>query len=297
MSSNRSKLKLDEQSFETLLAAAFTVQEHNAKQKNTPAAQVACSQCGTLLEPEHQFCGRCGTRREEFRPGERMQRKWASMWLLSQQQSGGPDFTSAPPDTVSTSSELNAETIDSSVGISEPVWVEDTPIPQGEQVEANEGYDVDLHDSLLLSPRDFSAELAPTDLTEGVGQEDPRAWNLRLVLRFHRADLYLALAILVSAFALSWVIWGGPMSRSVPARAQLSLWDRTLVTVGIAEAPSAAPVPYRGDPNAKVWADPHTALYYCSGAEQFGKTPGGHLSTQREAQLDRFSPAARAACE
>jgi hypothetical protein len=68
------------------------------------------------------------------------------------------------------------------------------------------------------------------------------------------------------------------------------------VTIGIAEAP--APVVHlHGDPGLAVWVDPHTALYYCPGEEQYGKTADGRFSPQREAQMDRFEPAGRSACE
>ena len=68
-----------------------------------------------------------------------------------------------------------------------------------------------------------------------------------------------------------------------------------LISLGLAEAPE--PPPRRGNPNISVWVDPKTALYYCVGEELYGKAPGGHLATQREAQLDQFEPAGRAACE
>jgi hypothetical protein len=72
-------------------------------------------------------------------------------------------------------------------------------------------------------------------------------------------------------------------------------WERALITMGLAEAPE--PPPRRGDPNIQVWVDPKTALYYCAGEELYGKAPGGHVATQREAQMDQFQPAGRAACE
>ena len=285
MSSKRSKLKLDEQSFETLLAAAYTVQQHNAKRKRASIGQGTCSQCGGLLEPDHQFCCHCGARRDEFRPGERMQRNWASLWMMSQKHGAAPDVTGAKPESTLTSEEPRCEAENLHLESSEPVWA-DEELPEAEEIQA-EANDLDLH-SLLLPSVESAGELATED-TESAG---PRAWNLRLVLRFHRGDLYLALAILVSALAISWVIWGAPLAKAP----QLSVGERTLVKLGLAEAPDR-PVTYRGNPSARVWADPHTALYYCDGDEQFGKTRGGHFSTQREAQLDRFSPAARMPCQ
>jgi ribosomal protein L40E len=286
MSSDRSKLKLDEQSFETLLAAAYTVQEHNAKQKLASNGQ-ACVQCGAALDPEHQFCGRCGTRRDELRPGERLQRNWASLWTMSQKEGTVPHFTSVKP----TLEEPAATTLDSEVESSDPVWADDSSSSGTEQMEAGAD-NTDLHSLLLPSGVDPSGA---GEATTAADPEASRPWNLRLVLKFHRGDLYLALAILVSALAIGWAIWGTPLTSGTAAGSQLSVGERTLVKLGIAEAPDR-PVTYHGNPKARVWADPHTALYYCDGDEDFGKTRGGHYTTQKEAQMDRFSPAARTPC-
>jgi hypothetical protein len=112
----------------------------------------------------------------------------------------------------------------------------------------------------------------------------------RVHLRFNRADLYLGTAIFVAALALLWP------AASSPRRAALGPWERALITLGIAEAPAPA-VHLQGDPGIQVWVDPHTALYYCPGEEQYGKTADGRVSNQREAQMDRFEPASRSACE
>jgi len=77
--------------------------------------------------------------------------------------------------------------------------------------------------------------------------------------------------------------------------AGLSLFDRMLVTVGLAEAPE--PPEDRGNPRIEVWVDLQTALYYCPGADLYGKTPKGKFSSQRNAQLDQFQPAYRKACD
>jgi len=91
----------DEQFFQSVLSAAFTVQEHNDRRKpvrQTPArrtqaepeahpepeADRLCEHCGALMPTDASWCGSCGL--EEFRPGDRMQANWASMWLMSQQQ-------------------------------------------------------------------------------------------------------------------------------------------------------------------------------------------------------------------
>ncbi len=96
MPSNRPNLTLDEQSFQELLSAAFTIQEHNdhlrqvqpaqaeSEAHSEPEAQSVCQHCGAPKPTDASLCPNCGL--DEFRPGERMQRKWASMWLMSQEQ-------------------------------------------------------------------------------------------------------------------------------------------------------------------------------------------------------------------
>jgi len=68
-----------------------------------------------------------------------------------------------------------------------------------------------------------------------------------------------------------------------------------LIQFGLAEAPD--PPPDKGKPGVQVWVDQRTALYYCPGADLYGKTPKGKFTTQREAQLDQFEPAYRKVCD
>jgi hypothetical protein len=127
-----------------------------------------------------------------------------------------------------------------------------------------------------------------------IPDEQMRDWFER-----HRGDVSLAMASLV--LFLTIFAWGrrpnpSAMAKSQsPAQPSLTVWERTLVGLGLAEAPEA-PV-FRGNPAAQVWVDQHTALYYCPGTELYGKTPDGKLTTQRDAQLDQFEPAARAYCQ
>src|ERR1022692_2999775 len=99
----RSHLTLDEQSFQNLLSAAFTIQEHNDQEKKAKSARppmsvrgkieatIVCPNCGALKATEESSCPGCNGK---FRPGERLQRNWASMWLLSQQHELFPERTS-----------------------------------------------------------------------------------------------------------------------------------------------------------------------------------------------------------
>jgi ribosomal protein L40E len=91
MPSNRPNLTLDEQSFQGLLSTAFNNQEYNDRRKLArqtqaePEADRLCLHCGALMPADASRCGSCGL--DEFCPGERMQPNWASMWLMSQEQS------------------------------------------------------------------------------------------------------------------------------------------------------------------------------------------------------------------
>jgi TonB family protein len=99
MPSNRPNLELDEQSFQNLLSAAFTIQEHyngrisarptlTEPQANTdPDVERRCQDCGALIPAHALRCEICDL--NEFRPGERVQPDWAKMLLENQQQGLG----------------------------------------------------------------------------------------------------------------------------------------------------------------------------------------------------------------
>jgi len=128
--------------------------------------------------------------------------------------------------------------------------------------------------------------------------------------RSRRGDIYLAVAVILVAIVIRWGIWsnqsvgasGGPGSsatqggrRRTAPDADLSFFDKMLISLNLAEAPEAPE--YKGNPNAQVWVDLRSALYYCQGADQYGKTPKGKYTSQRDAQLDQFEPAFRKACD
>jgi hypothetical protein len=154
---------------------------------------------------------------------------------------------------------------------------------------------------------------------------DPKSGaNLMEFVRVHRGDISLVAAILLVLVAIFWtrtdhtpVAASPSITTSVNApvdtnarsaapstdaevdpQSQLSFWDRTLIALGLAEAPATPTRPQAlGNPEARVWVDLHTALYYCPGTDLYGKTPKGRYTTQREAQSERFEPASSKVCE
>lgn len=315
MSPTRPKLKLDEQSFQDMLGAAFTIQEHNAQRKRAlqPPEHV-CAQCGALLKDGALLCERCTE--EAPRPGEDLQRKWASLWLMSQEQGLWTDRSSAPEPEIKT--DAPAETKSGEVPtlhfpdfpqtIELPVPslpVPSLPVPsQGIASATDLEKEADWPGAALDDLRSATQVPAwkpdvefPSQEPLEIIEEAPPAWSLRdlrLKLRFHRADLYLVVSIAVATVAMIWVLSATP-APGAQRKPRLRPWEKVLIAMGLAEAPE--PPPKRGNPNVQVWVDPKTALYYCVGEELYGKAPGGHATIQRDARLDGFQPAGRAACE
>ncbi len=156
--------------------------------------------------------------------------------------------------------------------------------------------------SSAAKARDFLESLSAAHSPSALG----RFWRSR------RGDFYLAVAVILMVVVIRWGIWsnhsvsatgggaavsGSAIRHKQPAPdADLSLFDKLLISLGLAEPPDEAPE-YKGNPDTQVWVDLHTALYYCPGSDLYGKTPKGKVSSQREAQLDQFEPASRRPCD
>ncbi len=311
MSSSRPKMTLDERSFQDMLAAAFTIQEHNAQRKRRLQPETMCG-CGAPLKQGAALCQQCSG--ERSRPGENLQRKWASLWMMSQEQGlwseraplaqGETELSQAE-----TRTEWQAKTVADEISVRPFPDVLEIPVSPEEMADpieteretywmAESFVNVGLatQKRSLVSETDVSS-LEALDTIDREATPALAPWSLRdlrLKLRFHRADLYLVVAIGVSTVAMLWVLSSTPTAGG-HRQPRLRPWERALIAMGLAEAPE--PPARRGDPNIQVWVDPKTALYYCVGEELYGKAPGGRVATQREAQMDQFQPAGRAACE
>ena len=172
-------------------------------------------------------------------------------------------------------------------------------VPESETVSASASAPAPPADwSSAASVRKFLEQMATKKRPGSLLQ----FWNTR------RGDIYLGIAIILVLCVIRWAIWSNhsvatpapPPAQTAASRpkpsptADLSLFERMLINLGLADAPEV-PVD-KGNPAVQVWVDLHTALYYCPGAELYGKTPRGKFTTQREAQLDQFEPAYRKAC-
>ena len=152
-----------------------------------------------------------------------------------------------------------------------------------------------------------SAKKAQQWLETVKAHQGPRAEWLAQQWQRRRANIYVVVAAIILLLVISG--WGirpagttaagnaSPTPNSqqqAPPPPQLTLFEKLMVNLGLAEPPPA-PVDL-GNPNAQVWVDVHTALYYCSGSDLYGKTADGKFTTQRDAQQDQFEPSNRKAC-
>ena len=321
MPSSRRNLTLDEESFQGLLSAAFVIQEHNDRRKRARQAPAESEGERVGQRGDAPHCESSGV--DQLRPGERLQHNWASMWVMSQERGLWPERPAEvaekpiAQETTDAADEPGERGLGDS-GFHDPLIIKPglnrtvlnrpalvEPAAEGRRtteaiVKALAPAELTRADAdpagepLALSASDFSPDVSP-DVASIDASAAGSSWMLRLAdgrvkLRFRRADVYLGTAIVVATLALLWPAAGSPR------RAALSPWERALVTIGIAEAPAPA-IHLQGDPGIEVWVDPHSALYYCPGEEQYGKTSDGRMSSQHDAQMDRFEPAGRSACE
>jgi hypothetical protein len=172
-------------------------------------------------------------------------------------------------------------------------------------VRNRSGYCFGLEFLNLLTGSDAPASVFEPLSVPSSNDRPSTTWRHKLDLPWrtwlgkHRGDICIAIS-----GALLLLVISGWDSRpaeqpkappSNPSQPSLTLSERILVSFGLAEPPP--PSTLVGKPSVQVWVDIHTGLYYCSGMELYGKTAGGRLTTQRDAQLDQFEPAARIPCK
>ena len=255
--------------------------------------ETVCPECGYQFGQHELFCGRCGTARPAIPPvADEKPSQWAPPWLLQ------------PPiqrrlETEKTETHERAEVTDPIVALRSDSIENSSRDWHGPTIDKTTTEKPGEIDSTLALSASAEASLDAPEFPAEDSEQISLAKSPRQVwLAKHRADLYVGAAIVLLFVVLSG--WGMHSDESRlppkhPAQPSLTLLEKLLVSLGLAETP-AVPA-YLGNPNAPVWVDLHTALYYCSGSDLYGKTAGGKFTTQRDAQLDQFEPAARKTCD
>ncbi len=271
--------------------------------------ETVCPQCGYQFGAQELFCGRCGTARPSALPSGDLQNKWASLWHLQHaaEHQQSDEAEAIPPATTQArpSSEISHElSLELSPELKNIIdQFPDEPVKSEAELESDSPSVIDGHTSENTPASESVLETAKSPSPWGSATKT-HAWLESLQaksaggiwLAKHRADLYVGAAVVLLLIVLSgWGMRPADLQSRNPPQPSLTLFERLLVDLGLAETP---PTPvYLGNPNAKVWVDLHTAQYYCADSALYGKTTSGRFTSQRDAQMDQFEPAARKNCD
>jgi GAF domain-containing protein len=178
------------------------------------------------------------------------------------------------------------------------------PVPETAPAEVKKEAQEITEPTLVPAP-DWSSALSARQFLEQLSGGKRKGsliqfWNAR------RGDIYLGIAVILVVCVIRWGVWSShpvkatappapTATRKPPAAPELPLFDRMLISLGLAEAPQ--PAEDKGNPATQVWVDLRTGLYYCPATDLYGRTPKGKYTSQRDAQLDQFQPAYRKACD
>jgi hypothetical protein len=249
-----------------------------AKEPSPPTASTtpqSCRVCGRPLGADEAFCGHCSMPRASAAASNELQSKWASLWFLQRAQ-----------DTLQ-----EREATDTSLAVEMPRIVEAGPAAASDPVPDSPGSPPLLDNSHFsyFEPTEAERGAALLEELEDFDYVSPVTRAVRTLRdRLRMKDMLLIVVAATLAFGVfsAWPSSGG----------QLTWFQSMLVRLGWAQTTAHAPA-YLGNPEANVWVDADTALYYCSGSDLYGKTPEGHFASQREAQQQHFKPAAGLACQ
>lgn len=272
----------------------------------TQIAGELCRACGQPFQENGGSCQHCGASRTTGKyPGTELQSKWAALWerqMLDTEH--GPSFRRPVPQMKDADPILEADSDHETLldDADEGLTTEDSSHEKHGETDLvllHRSFD-NLEESIPEPERPLRIEVSRL-----------QQWQDRLkkVVTKRGGDVSLVLAGVVFLVAVSWGLWSKPARGAVPrttnavgmkrkprpAAPPLTLLERTLVSLGLAVPPPAPE--YLGNPNAQVWVDLQTGLYYCSGVPSYGSTPKGRYASQVEAQQDQFEPAARTPCE
>ena len=267
-----------------------------------------CHACGHALSDDATGCSACGAARnsEAARP-----RMWGRLANLQPQDQEGtiervPMFQERAPAKEAKALAARAPfdfrslpPIDELLKLSAGPEAEAAVDGETDADTSGEPVETDVRD---LSP--WSSAARAKDWLKAHVQK--KSWDF--------GDISLGVSAVVFLAVLIWGLWPqqkpepraapqaqammqGPAirRRSRPKPPELTLFERALVGLGLAEPPPAPQ--YMGNPEVKVWVDLQTALYYCPGTDLYGSTPKGKYTTQGDAQQDQFEPAYRKPCD
>ena len=266
----------------------------------------ACHECGSRLSVDQFFCETCGA------PAERTQKatskNWASLWDMHSTEPAAaeeekPSLADSPAmESESASNEeidLFPAELKEIVGSFPEAEVDPKPeavadaqaialVPSSASA-AGPGQSASEHSSAWTSAAKARAWFDSLKAQQPSQDWFKEEWTL------HRGAIYIAIA---AAVLLAVIFQSSTRTAADSGQPrQLTGFERVLISLGLAEAPPETSLAVPGNPTTKVWVDIHTALYYCPGADLYGKTANGRYATQLEAQRDNFQPSTMKACD
>lgn len=301
-----------------LAALAGDVGTNSLSANGAQPEATICTSCGAELVAGEQYCGTCGSPRVSLEVGLNLQSKLGAFLKSSAEKEteAGSSYQPADPFSPASRHTPQPEAAKSpstgavSAAQSTPSTIPESSIStDGAEPRPPDGAAkpaaalTTTEDSAAWTSaakaKDFLEQLSTARSESAFG----RFWSAR------RGDVYLAVAVILVAIVVRWGIWsehsvsatgipaasGSAQHQQPDSTAELSLFDKMLISMGLADPPEAPQD--KGNPYTQVWVDLHTALYYCPGADLYGKTPKGKYASQRDAQLDQFEPAYRKNCD
>lgn len=151
----------------------------------------------------------------------------------------------------------------------------------------------ELHSSSIeaskLSDFSFGLETAPDNGPEhsDVRQEPEQKPQRKRPGRSTPSDLLAALVILAAA------IMG---TVGVNGEMVIHYFPQVAAVLHLSSPAKPAALPAGANAQIKVWVDLNTGLYYCPGADSYGRTRSGRYLNQADARLGNFEPALRREC-
>ena len=144
-------------------------------------------------------------------------------------------------------------------------------------------------ESSRLSDFSFGLETAPENGPEplAVKQEPAQKPQRKRPGRSTPGDVLAALVILAAA------IMG---TLGVNSEMVIHYFPQVAAVLHLSSPAQPAVLPSGANAQVKVWVDLNTGLYYCPGADSYGRTRGGRYLKQADARLGNFEPAGRREC-
>ena len=258
-----------------------------------PEQPATCRVCGRRFGADETFCGFCSMPRTSASASEGMQSKWASLWFMQRAQ-GALQQAQVPLKETRADKTPPANTHDREAArawdlqpareteaiVVAPSPAETTPLMRVLQARTQPAY------SYRSAPAAVEYEAVAAETPFPFTEQAPVSERTAHFARRRWRDAILAVVAMSLAYGL---ITAWPRSNSQPT------WFQSLMArFGVMKA-STQPV-FAGSPDARVWIDVHTQLYYCEGTDLYGKTPDGEFTTQHNAQSDGFQSASNVTC-